>query len=768
MRTILNSASVRLLSLLPPLLLLTSCLEDGPQKEPVRLFGYGVPTSLAISPDGRAFISGGSPHLALRDIESGQVRQVFRVGSAPLPWRNGGATALVFSPDGNRLASLHQYENATRLWDVPSGRLVGTLNHAGMVVSAAFTPDGSHLLTVDSTADEFEHQTLQLWDASTGGRLAELERHTGSVLAVVFSADSSTVARASGDGTVRLWNVASGRSLATIAAQTNAVTSLSLSAHGNTVLTGSAEDRVARLWDVERAELRQSFSAGEAVQLVAFTPDDAEVRVAGRFFKEQEQVWVDQIRWFDPETGQQLRVVALQGEPPSASSLLFSPDGSQLVTLDGSNAARLWDVASGGLIGMLNHPGVVASAVFTPDGRDLLTRTGWDYPGVWRWGTATGGLTRRFEGYATGITAVTFSSQGGPVATAAENPVAVWLWDTASGSLLRSFDQTNVVRSMAFSPDGRRLLTGVAAPGGSAGSETGAVWVWDVGNGRCLQVIEETLPVNAITFSPDGWAVLLGCGSEVSGQGYARLRSTVSWNVVRTFTKERLLPTRSVTFSVDGAQVLTGHSRYSPGPWQGEGEANIWNATEGGLVGTLTAPEFKGVGSAVFSPDGNQILIRAVNLHLFDRATGQLLRTISVGYSHAWGNASYLPGGTQILSASGYEERALWDVRTGVLDLETGRCACTLSGGTLPAVVSLEGTLVLAGAGSGAVGLWDIRDTFARLRFQPDVGGTQIAWDTGTLQYAPSVQGPWMDLPTRSPLPLSTIGQQGYFRVKVE
>jgi hypothetical protein len=70
--------------------------------------------------------------------------------------------------------------------------------------------------------------------------------------------------------------------------------------------------------------------------------------------------------------------------------------------------------------------------------------------------------------------------------------------------------------------------------------------------------------------------------------------------------------------------------------------------------------------------------------------------------------------------------------------------------------------------GIGAAALWDIRDLLAKPRFVASQGGREIHWDLGTLQFAPSLSGPWTDLPAASPMPLSPIGEKGFFRVKVE
>jgi hypothetical protein len=68
----------------------------------------------------------------------------------------------------------------------------------------------------------------------------------------------------------------------------------------------------------------------------------------------------------------------------------------------------------------------------------------------------------------------------------------------------------------------------------------------------------------------------------------------------------------------------------------------------------------------------------------------------------------------------------------------------------------------------GASQLWDLRELLVALRLTMVSGEPQIDWDTGILQQAPTLQGPWADLPATSPFRLSTTPKQDYFRVKLE
>src|SRR6185437_13065127 len=66
-------------------------------------------------------------------------------------------------------------------YEVRSGHLDWSLQHRGLVTSAAFSPDGGVLAT--GCADK----TAQLWDPATGKRLHILPDNRGRVTHVAFS-----------------------------------------------------------------------------------------------------------------------------------------------------------------------------------------------------------------------------------------------------------------------------------------------------------------------------------------------------------------------------------------------------------------------------------------------------------------------------------------------------------------------------------------------------------------------------------------------------
>jgi len=75
----------------------------------------------------------------------------------------GSVTGLVFSPEGNRLASSSE-DGTIKIWDAKSGQEILTLRgHTGGVNSVAFSPDGQRLISGGTDG------TVRIWDATPAG-----------------------------------------------------------------------------------------------------------------------------------------------------------------------------------------------------------------------------------------------------------------------------------------------------------------------------------------------------------------------------------------------------------------------------------------------------------------------------------------------------------------------------------------------------------------------------------------------------------------------
>ncbi len=255
------------------------------------------------------------------------------------------------------------------------------------------------------------------------------------------------------------------------------------------------------------------------------------------------------IRLWEVETGREMR--RFDGHTGAINSVAFSHDGKYMLSASEDATARLWKIETGAEVrrfaGITDE---VLSAAVSPDGQYVMIADG--YARLFR--VETGSEERRFEAYNSTVTSVAFSPDGkhvllgstdsdlGEIATAE-------LWDVKSGRQLLQLKGFSAAGpdsiSVAFSPDGKYLLTG---------SNDGAARLWESSTGRELRRFQAG-SVNSIAFSPDGLYVL------IAGDSKSVLCATGSENPVYRFP-----PARAVAFSPDGKYWLVGTQLWTVAP----------------------------------------------------------------------------------------------------------------------------------------------------------------------------------------------------------
>jgi WD40 repeat protein len=111
----------------------------------------------------------------------------------------GFMTPVALSDDGNILAiSSNPFtgiDNAIRLWDTRSGKLLGTCKgHTEGVKGLAFSPDGKTLASSSSDS------TLRLWDVRTQQELLSIQRLADPIGDILFSPDGNWLAATTSSG----------------------------------------------------------------------------------------------------------------------------------------------------------------------------------------------------------------------------------------------------------------------------------------------------------------------------------------------------------------------------------------------------------------------------------------------------------------------------------------------------------------------------------------------------------------------------------------
>ena len=203
---------------------------------------------------------------------------------------------------------------------------------------------------------------------------------------------------------------------------------------------------------------------------------------------------------------------------------------------------------------------------------------------------------------------VTFSADGSRIVS--EDPRGnyrkVNVWNASTGELAGpSLSLPNRLNKLAISPDGSWVVTL------SGFQETAKLQLWNVAAGEPFDLqmgSKEKEVITNLTFSPDGQSIAV-VGS-ASGS-FVRLLD-VKTRTARPLTAPELQTgsfPQHATFSPDSRFLLAGI---------------LWDTTTGKPAGSsLTGGTF-----AVFSPDGNKVLVR-VEAHIIEiryKTTGKLVR----------------------------------------------------------------------------------------------------------------------------------------------
>jgi WD40 repeat protein/serine/threonine protein kinase len=539
----------------------------------------------------------------------------------------GEAYSAAFRPDGKVIASGGS-DGVIRLWDAETLREQAVLTgHRGSVLSVTFSPDGQFLLSAG------EDRTLWRWDVATGKQLRRFDGHTSSVNGAALSADGRHALSGGGDGdnSVRLWDLETGEQLLRCTGHTAGVYSVALSADGLRALSGG-NDRTARLWDLKTGKELLSFPGHtDLVRAVALSPD-------GRLALSGGGPNDSTVRLWEVETGRELHAFA--GHTRTVNSVAFSPDGRRALSGGGGGdlTCRLWDVDSGKELRRLDRAGGWSTA-FSPDGRRAVSA----YAGLRLWDLETRTELCPQQGHPGLARSVAFSPDGRHLLSCSDWDMTVRLWDVESGQEVRHLEgHTDVVHSVAFSPDGRQALSG---------GQDEVMRLWDVTTGHELHRFGGRMWINSVAFSPDGRFALC------SGGNGARLWDLSSKREVRQFIDPEH-KTWSAAFSHDGSRVLTARQPDTVLVWDVDsGEVlHRFSSPEAGHYGVIVAPD----GRAAFSAGSNGTL-RRWDLD----ATEPRHRTFFKWHTDHVRGLAVAPDG-KMLASSGEDGRViLWEAATG-------------------------------------------------------------------------------------------------------
>jgi WD40 repeat protein/serine/threonine protein kinase len=502
-------------------------------------------------------------------------------------------------------ATVHRQRLAAVLDACPKVQHI--LFHKDRVATAAFDPTGQRLLTVS--------QQAQIWDLKDKQHSTLVLAHPGMVETAAFSPDGSWVVTGGADGSARIWSAANGAAHAPPMQHAGSVVRVHFSSDGRRLLTAS-RDGTARVWDVAGGAVSLPLEHRGPVVDAAFSPDGRQVATASE--DNTARVW-------DAGTGQAISPVVKHGGV--VNSVVFRPDGRAILTASADRTARMWDATTGQEMSpALQHTDGVVSASFSPDGQRVVT-AGLDNVAC-IWAMPSGHLLTAPLQHADAIMSARFNADGLRIATTSEDNLAR-IWDAHTGQPLSpDLRHNGTVYDAVFGPLGDRVVT--ASQDGTARvwdtvplprpdrpsqpSQTGLL-SWTSSDGKYVASEEGELTLRVrrsrgesaavrihlggrlyhVAFSPDNQRLVTACDD----------RTAQVWDTV---TGESVSPPLKhgskvyhASFSVDGVLVGTASD---------DNTARVWNATSGQPI-TPSLMHHGSVYHASFSKDSTLLLTSA-------------------------------------------------------------------------------------------------------------------------------------------------------------
>ena len=461
-----------------------------------------------------------------------------------------------------------------------------------------------------------------------------------------------------------------------------------------------------------------------SITQIAYSPNGMHVAAAG-----SAGIWI-----YDVTIHQE--VALLTGNTGPVSGVVFSPDGSTIVSGYDSGDILVWDVKTGERKQTLTtEQEWVRSVAFSPDGK-IIASGGACVEGMCLGITLldaqTGKRLKSFGGLYTTLS-LCFSPDGKVLASSGDDwDSNIRLWDVQTGKLLKTLKKRTAfedfegrdVNSVVFSPDGRTI---------ASGSGNGTIRLWNARTGEFIKYLEgHTKSVNSVVFSPNSNR-LISTGED----------GVCLWDVnTGEYIEEVQIPAVSAAFSPDGNTCAIGS----------ETGISVRNArtfqflkdlreNRGSEDNNFRGKDIGSIGSVAFSPDGNTIVsCGGNNIHLWDSDTNQRLKTL-IKHTDSVNSVVFSPDGNTIASASDDRTIRLWNVNTR----EHIKTLMGHADSVRRVVFSSDGETIASSSNDRTVRLWNANtgeliktltghiENVNTLAFSPD--GNTITSGSGQLLY---------------------------------
>lgn len=518
---------------------------------------FAPASAVAVTPDAQYVTLARGNRLLLHHVPSG--RLVTELVDPALGVSGGGhrdlVESLAFNREGDMLASGGFRE--AKIWRRPRDVRAFEVA-AGPATAVAASPDGRLFATASAGA-------IRIWRAADGSAGPVIEGSAAGTTALVFADAGDTLVAGGADGTIRRWRTSDGGPLGGIDLP-QPVRALAVVATGGQ-LPGAA--------DVDAALVVSGTDAGlRTLRLPDRTATkpvpDAAVRRRIAVSHDRTMIAVAReaavrILSLDDEAGATTRAEwPLDRGPATSLCILESPSGTRALATGATDGSiSLWSLPEGRLLRRFAAAAAPVTAVAASgDGATLGSADDKGGVAMWRGLDDEPERTPVAAGTLEAVTATAFHAGRRLLATAGSTGgaavVVVHALDgTAAPIVLRG--HTGVVRGLAFSADGSRLVSG---------GDDRSIRIWDCGRpeGTQLAVVPDAAAVVTRVAASGDLTQVLAAGAD---------------HVLRVFTVADGMLARD--YRGHAAAVLAVGFTPAGQPWSAAADATVrfWNPADG-------------------------------------------------------------------------------------------------------------------------------------------------------------------------------------------
>ncbi|MBE0686157.1 MAG: WD40 repeat domain-containing protein [Anaerolineaceae bacterium] len=567
----------------------------------------------------------------------------------------------IFSSNG-KLISTSSDDGTVRIWKADSGKELIKLDvQPYKVISAVFSKDSNRILLITNGFREHDtkknyYSRAMVWDVNTSQMCFVIGSQNRWVKQAVFSPDCRLIATIEdkyikeqiyylnddqkkdllSQSEVRIWDAETGEQLHIIKGNVGEVSAISFNKDGSIIATSC-------MGDVKEGQ----EPTGKWI-MTGVNQQSPEYRKYRIVKDSATHLW-------DTNTGKE--ILTLSDHKGGVFNVVFSPDGSKLLTIGIDPSAILWDTKTGQKIKFFNE--IYGSTLFSPDSKKIITNEGnqislWDLDAGEKLHTIQGHeewaaeSAHTISGRRIEIKDVLFNSSGDKIVTCGSDNTAI-VWDITSGKeLIKLSGHDQPVLTAGFSPDGNHVVTA---------SADGTAKVWLITDEvQSDEVFGHIGSITSVVFSPNG--------QTLATAGYDRTICIWDPNTGELISKfgydeEEVNYYDRLVFSPDCTRIATMQTgRFFP---------KVWNVQEGTL-------EFKsehkyGVLDLDYSPKGTCFVTGSNDFNGYIRDTKYGWETYKLKGHTGWmTTVAFDPSGDFIVTGSTDHSIRIWKTSNGKLE----------------------------------------------------------------------------------------------------